>query len=212
MNTQEQQNKVLDIIIYLLEGYKNGKTLKSVNVDGDETILHSCGYLLNQTIRQYEIPKSHVFVSEKALETWKNISKNDIKNYAHRDIIQKEIEKPIEIDKYKGEEKRPSETIELKFGDKFVYNDVFTDEHIVTISNIIEELCKLPEPHNYASVKKVLDKIYICKMLKSEDRKIKHRKKRSIEYKNVIMGEYCDVGITVVGFDYHINNQFFDKK
>lgn len=53
MDNQSQQNKVLDIIIYLLEGYKNDG-INAKTETGEETVLdkNSCRYLLNQTIRQ----------------------------------------------------------------------------------------------------------------------------------------------------------------
>ena len=66
-----QQERVLDIIVNLLTGYKNNNVLTDVDFDGEETTLYNCGYLLNQTIRQYKIKESHIFVSEKALLLWK---------------------------------------------------------------------------------------------------------------------------------------------
>ncbi len=198
----EQQNKVLDIIIRLLDGIRSGNTLTETCADGDQIALNSCNYLLNQVIRQYAVARDHIFVSEKAMECWAKIRSDDITRYTYRDRIVKNTDAYVTVDKYKGGEKRPYKCdCELKYGDQFTYNDVFTDEHVVTVSNIIAELSSLPVC-DYDAVKKVLDdRLYICKMLKSEDREIENRKTRSLDYREVIVNDYEDAGITVVGFN-----------
>ena len=72
------------------------------------------------------------------------------------------------------------------------------------MSDIIEELLNLPE-YDYTSIKNVLDKIYICKMLKSEDRAIENKKKRSLDYREVIVFDYKKAGIELTTFDYISN-------
>lgn len=203
MDNQSQQNKVLDIIIYLLEGYKNDG-IKAKTETGEETVLdkNSCRYLLNQTIRQYRIPSDHIFVSQKALDLWKKIRSDEIANYTYRDKIVKNTDTVVTIDKYKGSEKDPYESnIELKKGECFIFNDVFSEEHIVTVSDIITALKELPAP-GYASVQEILDKIYICKMLKSEDRRIKRKSHRdSLDYEKIIAKYYNeDAKIEIVRF------------
>ena len=69
------------------------------------------------------------------------------------------------------------------------------------MKNIIDELLLLTE-YNYASIEKILDKLYICKMLKGEDRAIANKKNRSTDYCEVIVFDYKDAGIEVEGFDY----------
>lgn len=199
-----QQKRVLDIIVNLLTGYKNNNVLTDVDSDGEETTLYNCGYLLNQTIRQYKIKESHIFVSEKALLLWKKIRNDDIRKYTYRNNIIKENDMPVSIDKYKGATKEPYEkNYEIKQGKSFVFNDVFTDEHVVTVSDIIKELCSLPTC-NTESVRDVLNnRLYICKMLKSEDWSIAKRKKRSsLDYREIIINEYKEAGVLLADFDY----------
>ena len=197
-----QQNRILDIIINLLSGIKNDNQILE-NVDDSHTMrLGGCSYLLNQTIRQYQIAQNHYFISEKAFELWIKISTDDIFKYTYRDKVVKNTDTEVMVDKYKGGEKTPFEkALSLKKGDSFIYNDVFTDEHIVTVSNIIDELLDLPT-YDYLSITKILDKIYICKMLKSEDHTIKNRSNRSTDYREVIVHDYSDVGIKIKNFSY----------
>ena len=197
-----QQNKILDIIINLLNGIKNKNSIVEEVEYETKMTLNGASYLLNQTLRQYNIPKSHYFISERAFELWNKISKDDILKYTYRDKVTKNTNGNVCVDKYKGSEKEPfQKQVILARGDSFIYNDVFTDEHIVTVSDIIKELLKLTT-YNYSSITNILDKMYICKMLKSEDRMIKNKSKRSTDYRKVINKDYLSVGIRLKGFDY----------
>lgn len=197
-----QQNKILDIIINLLSGIKNKNSIIEEFEDETQMTLSGASYLLNQTLRQYNIPKNHYFISEKAFELWDKISTDDILKYSYRDKVTKNTNDNVSIDKYKGGEKDPyQKQATLNKGESFIYNDVFTDEHIVTVSDIIKEMLNLPT-YDYLSITEVLDKMYICKMLKSEDRMIKNKSKRSTDYKEVIHRDYLSVGIKLKDFDY----------
>ena len=200
METSVERNRVYDIIISLLNGIKNGDVLKE-EAGGRQTILQGCSYLLNQTIRQLQLPNDHYFVSKKAQELWSKLSTDSIFNYAYRDKVIKNVDGDVLVDKYRGSERKPYESERLSRGNSFTFNDVFTDEHIVTVSNIRDELLALPE-YNYASIGKILDKIYICKILKSEDHAIANKKNRPTDYREVIVFDYKNAGIDVVGFDY----------
>ena len=195
-----EQNKIFDIIISLLEGIKNKNELIQENNKGEKFTLKGCSYLLNQAIRQYQIPKNHYLVSEKAFELWSKIRNDDILDFCYRNKIVKNNDEKVFIDKYKGSNKIPyAKNVELKFGDSFIYNDVFTDEHIVTVYDIINELLQL-QKYDYQSIKEVLDKIYICKMLKEEDHNIKGKKKRILDYREVIADNYYEAGIRIKDF------------
>lgn len=195
-----EQNMIFEIVRNLLLGVKNGGVLID-EFNGGQIKLNSCSYLLNQTIRQYQIPENHYFISKKAFELWSKISTDSILKYTYRDKIIKNIPGIVYIDKYKGSEKLAYEKgCLLDKGDSFIYNDVFTDEHVVTVSNIIEELLMLTKIDDI-SIKSVLDKIYICKMLKEEDRCIKNKNRRSLDYREVITEDYFDVGIKLQNFD-----------
>lgn len=193
------QNRVLDIMINLLEGIKNQNQLID-EYCGEELALNSCLYLLNQTIRQYQISQSHFFVSKKAQKLWDKISTESIFDYSYRDTVTKNIEEEVTIEKYRGGEGTPYLVTTISYGDKFIYKDVFTDEHIVTVSDIIDALLELPK-YDYNSIKNILDKIYICKMLKSEDRAIENKNKRSLDYREVIGTDYIRAGIELTTLD-----------
>lgn len=196
----DKHNKVLDIIINLLDGLRSGGDLRD-DFGGEDLVLNDCSYLLNQSIRQYKIPQCHYFVSKKAFELWSKIRSDSIFNYWYRKKVVKNVEGEVFINKYRGGEKEPySKNYKLKYGETFTFNDVFTDEHIVPVNNIIKELINLPVI-NYESVKNVLDKIYICKVLKEEDRKIANKKSRSLDYREVLAFDYFDVGIEIKDFD-----------
>ena len=132
---------------------------------------------------------------------WSKIRTDSILKYTYRDKIIKNVPGVVFIDKYKGSERHAYEKgCLLDERDSFIYNDVFTDEHVVTVSNIMEELLKLTKIDD-ESIKSVLDKIYICKMLKEEDRCIKNKNRRSLDYREVISEDYFDVGIRLQNFD-----------
>ena len=78
---------------------------------------------------------------------------------------------------------------------KIQYNDVFHDEHIIPLEMIINELKEIKKPDinedTYNQVRKILDKIYICKMLKSEDRDLlDSRKRKSTDVIEVVEYNY----------------------
>ncbi len=197
-----EQNKILDIIINLLQGIKSNNEIIETTNEKKVMSLRGCSYLLNQTLRQYNLPQEHYFISEKAFVLWKKISTDNIFNYTYRDKVVKNVDCEVLIDKYKGSEKTPyQKELSIKKGSTFIYNDVFTDEHIVTVSNIIEEMLQLPT-YDYVSIKSILEKIYICKMLKSEDHMIKNKRKRSTDYREVLIEDYLDAGIKIKDFNY----------
>jgi len=69
-------NEVLDIIISLVKGVKNDG-----HIDSDGRVLWGCNYLLNQVLRQYDIPKDHYYVSERAAKLWESITSGKIMDY-----------------------------------------------------------------------------------------------------------------------------------
>ncbi len=197
-----KHNKVLDIIINLLIGVKSNKCLVDEFENGEKFGIGGCSYILNQTLRQYHLPEDHYFISEKADELWMRISEENILKYSGRKRVKKTIEGDVYIDLYKGSEKNPhQQNFLIKHGDCFVFNDVFTDEHIVPISDIIKELLTLPNC-DYDSVKKVLDKMYICKILKQEDRRIVRKSGRPTNYKEIINTDYLKADIKIKNFKY----------
>lgn len=190
-------NKTLDIIINYLDGIKSDNILKG---SSHQYHLNGCKYLLNQTIRQLELPDNHILISEKAQSKWNSITAENIKDYYYQKVVTKTTDDDVVVDKYKGSVKKAYETTSLKKGDRFHYRDVFIDEHIVPVSDIIDALLLLPDHHDYNSVLEILDKIYICKMLKEESFNLKSYNRGSLDYKTILNTHYTNANIKVIGF------------
>ena len=162
------KNIVLDIIIEFVKGLKSKDGAIETNVNGKGYYIHSCKYLLNQILRQWHTPKERYYVSKRAMELWKKLSNDDIGNYYYNNKVTCEFDEPVEVCIYKGSSNNFVKHV-LKKGDKFQFNSVFHEEHIVPISVIMEQLCNLQEL-NYKNVEEILNKISICRILKEEDK------------------------------------------
>ncbi len=208
----EDKNVVLDIIIEFIKGCGNKKkddsgkdyaVIENGKSGADYMAINSPAYLLGQILRQYHIPPSHYLISGAAVEKWKEISSEPIFKYWYRNPVTKDTDGETEILRFVGS-KNEGELTTIRKGDTFIFRDVFHDEHIVPISMVLEKLCKLDNP-DYENVKEILDKIYICRMLKTEDRKnITKKSKRSpeLDYKKNIDDYYENIDvIEVKSFD-----------
>ncbi len=201
----EDKNIVLDIIIEFIKGCKNkekdeaGKEypiIENGKDDADYMAINSPDYLLGQILRQYHVKPSHYLISEAAVEKWKEISREPIFKYWYRNMVTKETDGETEILRFVGSKKEGEKKIIHK-GETFIFRDVFHDEHIVPISMVLDALCKLENP-DYEKVKEILDKIYICRMLKTEDRhNITKKSKRSddLDYKKNIRDYYKNIKV-----------------
>lgn len=177
-------NEILDIIISLVKGVR-----ADGHIESDNHILWGSDYLLNQVLRQYDIPKDHYYVSERASKLWKRITSEEIMDYYYqKKVTLDKADGTVTLRCYKGSSSHYTEWTPQN-GDKLTYRDVFHDEHIVPIKIIINELVKLPEL-NYENVLGVLDKIRVCKMLKEEDKTIVNRSNRSSDYKIAVAENY----------------------
>lgn len=190
-----EKNKVLDIIIEFVNAVKEDNRIELKKNDKFYSIF-SARYLLGQIIRQYEIPKDHYYISKEAKAKWKTLSNEDIWKYTHRNIVKCSAKNEVEIKIFNGNKKEP-EVKKIKLGEKFIFNDVFHDEHIIPVNIIIKELLKI-EKLSYKNVEEVLDKIYICRMLKEEDRSIEEKSKRPFDFKKVIDEIYKPKGIKIL--------------
>lgn len=174
-----ESNVVLDIIIEFLKGVKSANQVVSI-VGDKEYKIKAAGYLLGQIIRQYEVPEDHYYISVAAENKWNELSNENIWDFVYRDSITCTSNIPVSVKKYKNNEKTANET-EVKKGDHFIFRDIFHDEHIVPIKIIIDNLLKLEEI-TYQNVENILDKIYVCRILKFEDRKIKQKSNRPFDF------------------------------
>lgn len=194
-----EQNKVIDIIIEFINGIKGGNKIV-LNYKGEVYRLYNSKYLLNQIIRQYSLEWSHYYFSKKAFELWQKISTQKWTKTFYRAKVICDIGDGIEIEKFKGSAKNGVKHTLSGSNDWFYYREVFHDEHMITISDIINELVSL-EVVNRENVIAVLDKIYICRMLKTEDRLEKPQRKRGLDLDYVINEVYKPCGIEVINYN-----------
>ncbi len=188
------KNELLDIIIPFIVATKNSRPINSENQLVPQ--MGNTKYLLGQMIRQLWLPKDHYFVSKKAKTLWEQISTKDIFDYYYRKWVLCENEQEIVVNCYKNNS-RTFNALRIKSGDYIVYKDVFHDEHMTPINDIIERLIAIDSP-NYENVSDVLNSIYICKMLKDEDRMLYPKYHRPNDIKQIINNIYIPAGIEVL--------------
>ena len=199
MNTFRDMN-MIDIVIYYLNIVN---THEEIN-ENFTVNKRSAKYLLGQTIRQLNLPREKYYLSVEAKKKWNLIRKDneDIFKYWYRNSVEKNVESIVEIAKYKGGEKLPYKIEEISCGDKFIFKDVFHDDHIIPIKLILKKLLKIKEV-NRKNVTEILEDISVCRMLKSEDRLIYEKSKREYSEIEIINKLYYnDYEIKIVGFDY----------
>lgn len=210
--TTNSNHKDIENIIFLLN------KIKLTYEESTDYEIHPGGakYLLGQTLRQFILPKSKWYLSYQADFLFKKIRKksNDkIFNYEWQKRVVHDNDTPLEILSYKGASKTPTKRI-LHKGDYFNFRQVFHDDHIIPMKLITNELTELEEP-NYANVMNILEKISICRMLKSEDRRIKERSSRPFSEQEVIEKLYLSYGIYIKGYGYphfkHLEDNVFEE-
>ena len=154
-------------------------------------IIWGVDYLLGQTLRQIDVPKDRKHLSNAAKEKWieLGLKEDDIWNYNYQDQVSCNLSKTVVVDEYVGASKIPKKPQTELIGDcEFKFKNVFHDEHIVPINDILEELFKIPkEQLSHDIISEYLDKIHVCRILKSEDRKIhpKYNRGRDLDFKRI---------------------------
>lgn len=201
-------NDVLDVIIYFVKSYRNETKENKPNIQsnfkGKKYHIWNADYLLNQILRQISIPEDHILLSKAAKEKWEQLNPSGkkgslITNYYYHEKLKAHCNEQVKVKCYKGAETKEYKT-EIKNGEVFIFRDVFHYEHTIPISAIIKELLKVDEKNNlnYDSVSRVLNKMYICRMLKEEDRNIDEKYDRSIELEEVLEKVYKPKQIYIV--------------
>lgn len=128
-------NFILDSIINYVKAMKSDGVI--LTQYGQKKIgIRSVKYLLNQTLRQLILSNDKYFISEKAKELWNKITEEPISNYSYRDKVIFTKDEPITIELYRGNESNSYDQKELTKGSSFLYREVFSDEHMVTIKSI----------------------------------------------------------------------------
>jgi hypothetical protein len=194
----EKDNPVLDVIISLVEGAKTRQKALKCDCNGENYTLWGCDYLLDQALRQYQIPESHYLISKAASDLWAELAKTqDIRNFHYKQKVTYEGGQPRQLDRYKGNSSVPCpEKLTLIPGKKFSYREVFHNEHVVPLKIIIKHLLLL-DKLDYSSVSEILGHIYICRILKKEDRKIKQKSNRPYNVSDVLQTIYKEAGIVI---------------
>ena len=192
---ENKSNKVIDVIIEFINAVKSGNDAVIDIENGREYKIKSAKYILGQIIRQYELLPENYYISEKAKTLWEKLSSKNIWDYSHRNCVWCENDLPVTISEYTGGSKTPRGEREVKTGDSFVFRDVFHDEHMIPVSVIINELTALPKLDSVA-VKKILDNVCVCRMLKDEDRVLPLKYKRPFDLTKVI-SMYKESGIII---------------
>jgi len=133
-----KQNEVFDLIISLLKPMQSQQEIQSEYKNYKHCIKSKDNYLLGQVLRRYCLSKDKIFVSERAHELWNKICPDeDIKDYSYNKKVT--CHNKVVIPKYKGHNQKPEKYEEKKEGDKFSFNDVFHEEHTITIDIIIND-------------------------------------------------------------------------
>ena len=207
---QTQEITVLDIIITLAKAIKETKEPDEKNcqyyLDDGTNRLWGAKYLLGQILRQYRIKDSHIFISVAADKLWKEVTNEEMCNYNYTMGVPVHREKYLEL--YKGASKTPFYKGVFKDGDNFQYRQVFHDEHVIPIEMIIKKL-EEEKDLNYTNVQKILDNIYMCRMLKSENLELNkgNRNAREWDVKETIQKIYKEKHyIEIVGWEEKKNN------
>ena len=182
------RNPFYDTIIELVKSIKSEE--ETVVFDGRKW--GAPAYLLGVIIRQYQVPVDHYFVSAEAKKIWDSITDENIFYYAWQDQVECRSD-GITVTEYTGNKKdgidRP-----LKRGDKVTFRRVFHDEHIVPVKAIVDWLCSLPKV-GYDDIRKAFSSIYICKILKGEDKKLINKFNRPFDYRQALIENYQKANI-----------------
>lgn len=188
-------NAVLDVLITLIKGAKAESSGLQCDHNGQHYILWGCDRLLNQALRLYQIPDDHYLISEKAKDLWAKITTKPIKDFNYQRPVTYEFNEPLMVDCYTGNG-NAFVTKNLLDEHPFPYRDVFHDDHVVPLKIIIEELVALDNP-TYENVLPILNKIFICRMLKREDRDLKNKTARANNYLDVVHQLYQKRGMVI---------------
>lgn len=191
MGTKMEHNVVIEFIKTLVRASKNGNCIEE---NGEK--IHNTSYLLNQTLRQYELKHEHYFISEKANLLWERLTSEDIMSCYYQHKVKCDRATGIIVREYVGNSKHSNERL-INKDDVITYRAVFHDEHIVPINIIQQELNDLATLDD-ESVKTVLGKIRICRMLKEEDKETVNKRNRSSDYRKAIADNYTPKGIVCI--------------
>ena len=190
------ENKVLELIIEFVNAINNGDKISYTDSDKREYQITNCRYLLGQIIRSYYLPPTNYHISVAAMALWNRITSADIHKHFYAETIVCDRADDVEVNIYKGNAKSGEKT-KIMMNSRLRYNDVFHNEHMVSVKTITTQLLT-EKDISCEKVSEILNKIHICRILKDEDKKIKHKSTRPDDYKIVIKNDYREAGIEIL--------------
>lgn len=193
------ENEVIKVIRLLLKGAKNteeGVVNALVCGEGNnKSYLWNCDYLLNQAVRQYNVPQERYFYSVAAKELWESLGFNikDLKDFYYREMLEPKKEN-VRCLLYSGSHNKPYKD-EVGSGDKFPFKDAFHLEHMIPVSTIIEKLKALPNDCSDKDIEDVLNLVCVARITKEEDRKMHNKNARGDTFESVYNDLYKENGV-----------------
>ena len=142
-----------------------------------------------------------LFVSEQALELWKQLTGKDMEaiwNVYDTSKINCINVEPVEVSTFQGSNKNGAPWI-LVEGERFQFNRIFHSEHITDVASIIAEMVDEYKKGalDHENVDKLLSKMALVRILKTEDRALPKRSGRGTDFdKNYAM--YKEAGIFLI--------------
>lgn len=184
---------IIASIVVMLKGYQRLKASSNSN----KMHISSLKYVLGQTVRAYKVPQKQIFISQAAEKRWNELTSSNINNFDYKQSFKcDQLKQSITCKMYKGSQKN-GQNVQIHPNDKVCFNDMFHVDHIVPVKLIMDELLKLTQI-NSQNVSNILQKMYLCRMLKEEDRLLGRTAGRTLCYKNNIINIYNANNIFVI--------------
>lgn len=184
-NKNMKNDAIVDSILCLLKEYRKEMTAPNPN----NADLNSLKYLINQTIRAYDIPKGNYHLSEGAYNRWKELSTEDIMKKHYKDkVVCDKLTGPVEYVLYTGASKTGTPT-SLTKGSEFEFRKMFHEDHVIPVSMIFDEMVKMLVVDKQ-SIENLLNEMHMCVILKDEDRNIGRTRGRSLDFYTTIKNVY----------------------
>ena len=171
--------------------------------------LNSPSYMISQLVRH--ISTKHWYISQKASDLWDKLSKDDIWKYAYTNSVNYDFTEPITLPQYVGASKTPRSYLNLpqekKSKNKFIFREVFHDEHITDIKSIVNKLLSMSDTElTEENVTNLLNGVSIARILKDENNLLSKSYNRGITYDKTIH-YYNEAGIILIPKEVYIEQR-----
>ena len=189
-NKNMKNDAIVDSILCLLREYRK----EMIAPNSNNADLNSLKYLINQTIRAYDIPEENRHLSKAAHNRWDELTMHDIRKYHYKKMVicdKLKVTKKYEL--FIGAQKTGNLT-EFNNGYEFEFRKMFHEDHVIPVSMIFDEMVKMPVV-NKPLIENLLNRMHLCVILKEEDRRISRTKGRSLDFYTTIKNVYEPAGI-----------------